>query len=448
MFGNCRKNRINTSPNAKLGFSHDTILFDTLFTTIGSTTRYFRVYNPTNEKLIISSIFLEQGTQSQFRINVDGLSGVNFENIEIPAKDSIFIFVQVTINPTAQNLPLLVEDKIKFLTNGNAQEVLLHAFGQDAYFHLREILSEDTFWLNDKPHLIYGYCALDSGYTLTIPAGTKVHGYNNAVLYIYKSSLNVQGTLGNEVEFRQARTENFLLAPVDSVAGQWRGIYFFAPKNSSLEYAQIRNAVIGIQIDTLSGADSVSLMNVRIHNSVYAGILTQGGNLFAQSSLFGNAGQFSGYFSIGGKVFIDHCTFANYWTGQRNNALFVFKDYYKDVNDVIQFRPFVRAILKNSIVYGRNDNEFILDTLSRTLTGIPPNIFMSHTLFKTEQVLTNSAFYTNCWKNTDPNFQNTGQWNFRPSGAAVAERGTFTFPIPDLEGTPRNLIGNTLGAYQ
>jgi hypothetical protein len=444
----CKKDRVNTSPNAKLDFSQDTLLFDTLFTTIGSTTRYFRVYNPTNEKLILSSISLEQGTQSPYRINVDGLSGVSFNDIEIPAKDSIFIFVQVTINPTAQNSPLLVEDKIKFLTNGNAQEVVLHAFGQDAYFHLREIITEDTYWLNDKPHLIYGYCALDSGYTLTIPAGTKVHGYNNAILYIYKSSLMVQGTVGNEVEFKQARTEDFLLAPVDSVAGQWRGIYFFAPANSIIEYAQIRNAVIGVQVDTLSGTDSVSLLNVRVNNSVYAGILTQGGNIFAQSSLFGNAGQFSAFFSIGGRFFIDHCTFANYWPGQRNNALLVVKDYYEDVNDIIQFRPFVRGLIKNSIVYGPNDNEFILDTLSRTLTGITPNFSFSHTLFKTEYVISNANYYTSCWKNQDPNFQNTGFWNFKVSGAAVAERGTFTSPIPDLEGTPRNTTGNTLGAYQ
>jgi hypothetical protein len=444
---NCRKERINTSPTAKLGFSQDTLLFDTLFTTIGSTTRYFSVYNPTNEKLIISTIYLEQGTQSQYRINVDGLSGVSFSDIEIPAKDSVFIFVQVTINPTAQNTPLLVEDKIKFLTNGNSQEVVLHAFGQDAYFHLREIISEDTYWLNDKPHLIYGYCALDSGYTLTIPAGTKIHGYNNAILYIYKSSLQVQGAVGNEVEFKQARTENFLLAPVDSVAGQWRGIYFYAPKNSVIEYAQIRNAVIGVQIDTLSGLDSVSLVNVRIHNSVYAGVLTQGGNLFAQSSLFGNSGQFSGFFSIGGKLFIDHCTFANYWPGQRNNALFVLKDYYKDINDIIQYRPFVRVVLKNSIVYGRNDNEFILDTLSRTLTGSAPNVLMSHTLFKTEFAITNSSYYSNCWKNSDPNFQNTAFWNFKVSGSAVAERGTFTVPTTDLEGNPRAFSQNTLGAF-
>jgi hypothetical protein len=446
-FTNCRKDKINLNNNFRLGFSSDTVLFDTLFTTMGSTTKYIRVYNSSNQKVVISNIILEQGTQSPYRINVDGQSGVSFEEVEIPANDSIFIFVQVTIDPNGLNTPLLVEDKIKFITNGSTQEVVLHAFGQDAYFHVKEIITTSTTWLNDKPHVIYGYCALDSGLSLTIPAGTKVHSYNSSFLYIYKSSLFVNGTLGNEVEFSQTRNEDFILAPADSVAGQWRGIYFFAPKNSSLNYATIKNAVIGVQIDTLSGQDSVALTNVKIDNSVYAAILTQGGNVFAQSCLFGNAGSYSGFFSIGGKVFVDHCTFGNYWLSQRNSALLVIKDYYEDANENIQYRPFVSNTIKNSIIYGPNENECVLDTLSRTLSGVAPKFFFSHCLFKTENNVANSSFYFSCWKNLDPNFVNTSTWNYRSSGSAVDNKGTTTIPIPDLDGVMRSISGNRLGAY-
>jgi hypothetical protein len=446
-FTNCRKDKINLNSNFRLDFSSDTILFDTLFTTMGSTTKYFRVYNSSNQKIIISNITLGQGTLSPYRINVDGLSGVQFQDIEIPANDSIFIFVQVTIDPNGANTPLLVEDKINFLINGNTQQVVLNAFGQDAYFHVREIISTNTTWLNDKPHVIYGYCALDSGLSLTIPAGTKIHGYNSSVLYIYKSSLHVNGTFGNEVEFLQTRNEDFILAPADSVSGQWRGIYFFAPTNSHINYANIKNSVIGVQIDTLAGQDSVSLTNVRIDNSVYASILTQGGNVFAQSCLFGNAGSYSGFFSIGGKIFIDHCTFGNFWPSQRNSALLVLKDYYEDANENIQYRPFVSNTIKNSIIYGQNDNECVLDTLSRTLSGVAPQFFFSHCLFKTENTITNPSFYQSCWKNLNPNFVNTSTWNFRASGAAVDGKGTSTVPIPDLDGVMRSVTANRLGAY-
>jgi hypothetical protein len=213
---NCRKNKNDFNTTGALNFSSDTILFDTLFTTIGSTTKRFRIYNNSNKKIKIANIQLGQGTQSMFRINVDGMAGVNFNDVEIPANDSLFVFVEVTIDPTNSNIPMIVEDHINFLTNGKEQKVVLNAFGQDAYFHVKEILTTNTTWATDKPHVIYNYVAVDSAVSLTIPGGAKIHSFNNSFLYIYKGSLQVQGTLGNEVTFLQSRTEDFILANADS----------------------------------------------------------------------------------------------------------------------------------------------------------------------------------------------------------------------------------------
>ena len=58
----------------------------------------------------------------------------------------------------------MVEDSIMFLTNGNEQRVLLNAWGQDAYFHVKEIIVVDETWNNDKPHVIYNYCAVGFSY--------------------------------------------------------------------------------------------------------------------------------------------------------------------------------------------------------------------------------------------------------------------------------------------
>ena len=139
LFNQCRKEHLITHNNAKLSFSTDTLLFDTLFTTIGSTTKYFKIYNPNNGKINITSIHLAQGTNSPFRINVNGDAGVLFENTELEENDSLFIFVEVTIDPNNTNNPLIIEDSIIFLTNGNLQKVVLNAWGQDAYFHVNEI---------------------------------------------------------------------------------------------------------------------------------------------------------------------------------------------------------------------------------------------------------------------------------------------------------------------
>ena len=145
---NCRKNNNVFNTTDALSFSTDTVLFDTLFTTIGSTTKRFRIYNNSNQKIKIANIHLGQGTQSMFRINIDGIAGVNFNDVEIPAKDSLFVFVEVTIDPNNSNVPMIVEDQINFLTNGQEQKVVLNAFGQDAYFHVNEIFTTNHLFYN------------------------------------------------------------------------------------------------------------------------------------------------------------------------------------------------------------------------------------------------------------------------------------------------------------
>src|SRR3989304_4986440 len=87
----CKKDAIITDPSAKLEFSTDTVIFDTVFTTIGSTTHFLKVYNRNNKKIIISSIQLAGGNNSRFRMNVDGIPATYVTDIEIPKKDSLYI---------------------------------------------------------------------------------------------------------------------------------------------------------------------------------------------------------------------------------------------------------------------------------------------------------------------------------------------------------------------
>ena len=136
----CRKENFLNDSGVKLQFSKDTVVFDTVFSTIGSTYRRFIVTNSYNQPIVVSQIRLGKGTASAYRMNVDGLSGVIVKDLEIPAKDSIYVFVEVTIDPTNANNPFVVEDKIHFVTNGNSQSVELAAWGQNAYFHYNEDL--------------------------------------------------------------------------------------------------------------------------------------------------------------------------------------------------------------------------------------------------------------------------------------------------------------------
>ena len=446
-FVNCRKQNILTNSAADLDFSTDTILFDTIFTTVGSTTKYFKIYNNNNGIIEISSIELAGGTNSPFRINVNGDAGVSFEDIQLEAGDSLFIFVEVTIDPNNSTNPLIVEDYVLFSTNGNFQKVILNAFGQDAHFHISEILTQDQTWTNDKPHVIYNYCIVDQGLTLTIDEGTSVHGHPNSILYVYKSHLEVNGTLSNPVTFQQDRNEDFLLYNVDSTSGQWRGIWFFEALESNINYAEIKNATIGIQADTLNSGNSINLNSVSIHNCLYANLLTQGANLNAQNSLFGNSSQHSAFISIGGNVNFEQCTFGNYWQGQRNAALMVFKDYYESTS--IQYRPFNSAEFTNCIFYGANTNELFLDTLGRDHPqGSLPIFNFTNCLVKLEDSINNSSFFNGCFNNQDPLFGDPSIWDFTiPSSSFAVDKGAPSLITIDIIGNPR-VNNNDLGCYE
>jgi len=148
----CEDEGYVTSPDAQLKFSTDTITFDTIFTTIGSTTRRFTVQNPYSEPVLISSIRLAGGEMSNFRLNINGVVGDELYDLEVPGHDSIYVFVEVTVDPTGQNMPMVVQDSILFSTNANLQDVKLIAYGQD--FTLIKGQTIDRTWFTIMPSWI------------------------------------------------------------------------------------------------------------------------------------------------------------------------------------------------------------------------------------------------------------------------------------------------------
>ena len=131
----CKKNnQINPDASLKLSFSADTVLFDTVFTSLGSATHQLRIYNTNSDDLKISSIRLLGGEASPYRFNLDGENDIEFYDKVIPAGDSLFSFLRVTINPNDLNTPFVVEDELEFITNGNTQIVKLLAWGQNANY--------------------------------------------------------------------------------------------------------------------------------------------------------------------------------------------------------------------------------------------------------------------------------------------------------------------------
>lgn len=202
-----------------LAFSDDTIFFDTVFSTIGSTTRELRVINISRDRLLIDNIYLAGGTQSPFRINIDGEPVLSKKQVQIFPRDSIIIFVDVIIDPINANHPVFISDSIIFETGGDAQKVFLNAWGQDIILFRDQVIQTST-WSQLKPYLIYGNLLVDTSQTLFIEKGVKVLFHKNSSMTV-AGNIIVSGTYDAPVLFASDRLEK----PYYDVPGQWKGIF-------------------------------------------------------------------------------------------------------------------------------------------------------------------------------------------------------------------------------
>ena len=210
-FSNCKKDAANAN---SLAFSTDTLTFDTVFTTLGSTTQYFKVFNRSKQPITINNIKLQQLQGTQYRMNVDGTPGTNFNNVQIPAKDSIYVFVEVTVNPNSTTTPFVIIDNVNFTIGNTTQTVFLQAFGQNAHFHYgQEILTgKSQTWTNDLPHVIIKKGGLpgvlvDCGATLNIQPGCKVFFQSGSALFVEGTLNAISHDWHDSIIFRGVRLE-------------------------------------------------------------------------------------------------------------------------------------------------------------------------------------------------------------------------------------------------
>ena len=457
----CTKDEtFDNSPSTKLSFSADTLIFDTVFSTIGSITGQLHVYNKSSEKIRISSIKLAGGTGSRYSINVDGLPGNEFNDVEIAAKDSIFIFVRITVNPQETNLPFIVTDSIVFETNGNLQDIDLVAWGQNAHFirwnvdrpnlpKYRLVAGEgvDTTWTNDLPIVVYGYAVVDSTGSLTINAGTKIYFHNASGLWIYKGgSLKVLGNMEEPVYFQGDRLDEYYR----DLPGQWDRIWLNEGSiDNEINYAVIRNGFIGIQAETLQEfmGNQLTISNTIIENMSGAGILTRYYLIAGSNCVIANCGQYALALTLGGSYDFRQTTIANYWDfGYRQTQSVILNNYIKDADGQVFAYP-LSANFANCIIYGNRDEEILFDQ-NETEQFVYK---FDHCLIKTLQDMTDQEKYLNCLKNQDPLFVDYELNNFELDSLSPAKNiGNIeianTVPL-DLKGINRTESPD-LGAYE
>lgn len=420
---NCKKQETSSG---NLEFSSDTILFDTVFTTLGNATRNIRVYNPSKGRLKIDEIELMGGDNSPFSINVDGVSGDYIEDVYVNGEDSLFVFAQVILDVNNQNLPLIVEDSIRFRTNGVDQYVHLAVWGQDAYFHYNEVVS--GVWNNDKPHIIYGtaavgYPGIDSNLSLTVNPGTQIYMYNESSFIVYKSTLNIFGdACNNPVTIQGTRLESFY----DDIPGQYFGLAIIQGVDCSIEGVVMKNSAYGITVDsTNSTGYALELTNSIVQQSEFYNLRAQrSGTMDVNNCIFSNAGLYSVWLGSGRDYRFNNVTVANHWSGNRQTPGVLIQNW-EFVEGFVYVYPLDNAEFWNCSFTGNADTEFLIDTLG----GVPVNYNFNYCLLKNETPYVDG--FNSCQWNIDPNFVDPSTYNFE-----------YNVPSPlQLSGFPS---GNTL----
>ncbi len=482
----CRSDLDFTSQSGGLSFSRDTVYLDTVFSNIGSSTYTLKVYNNSDNNISIPTVQLGRGLDSRYRIMVDGMTGENgriFRNVEMLAKDSMYIFIETTANIADANPDdFLYTDAIQFGSEGNFQNVELVTLIKDAVFLYPQRFDNGTtegipiegsddeiygFFLDaddhdnefhftaTKPYVIYGFAAVPMGRTLSIDPGARVHFHDaSGILVLNGGRIEVNGeastnqeTLENEVIFEGDRLE----PGYDDVTGQWGWIWLSSGSSGSFDYATIKNGTLGLYIQNNSGI--VTIKNTQIYNSSNYGILAQTANLTAEKLVINNAGQVALACTLGGSYRFTQSTFNNNWQNSRQYAVML-NNYFVDQESNQEFNYALQeATFTNCIIYGSNQIELLLDKSANNTFNYAFNKCLIKFNTSNQEVLTSDlySFLTNeqqIKRNEFPDFEDVSRNKLRIGlESAAIGFGQNTSVTHDLLGIPYNSANPDLGAY-
>lgn len=457
----CKKQNWLTT-GGRVVFSVDTLMFDTVFTAQGSSTRSLKIFNPQKEGIHISSIRLEKGNASPFRLNVNGQAGKEADNIDIAGKDSVWVFAAVTIDPTNADNPFVVEDNLLVTLNQQTFSIPVIAFGQNAHYIVDSPLNTQT-WHNDKPYVIIHNALVNAGATLTIDAGTRVYMHQDSRLFV-QGTLQINGQKGDSVIFQGDRLDrDIYVGSYEDVPGEWGGLYFFPEShNNVINYAVLKNggastnffgqqvlgATIQLNKDSLqTGQPVLTITNSIIHHSQGYGIVAFNSSLYAANCLIAACGAENLMFFQGGNYKVYDCTIATYGSD--------FIDHSKNVSmGVLNYYPVsqsqyvgadLTADIRACIIYGSLDDELVVDKKNEFMA----NVQLQNCLIKLSSGLPAFVSGSNNLFNLDPSFVDIGKIDFHlnPNSPAIGKGIAIPGITKDLDGKVRPALPS-IGCYE
>ncbi|MDE7385507.1 MAG: hypothetical protein K2N28_00030 [Muribaculaceae bacterium] len=446
----CIEDGFTNSPSDRPHFSVDTLALGTLFTAEGSPTYEFKVFNPYSKSLNISRIALRDDAESHFRLNVDGVAGREFTDIEVRAKDSIFVFVEVTLPDLDLDHAVDYKRHLDFTTNGVTETVVITATALDAARMKAVTIDTDRTLTAARPYIIYDSLVVAPGATLTLEPGTKLHFHDGAELRVH-GSLHADGSPGDGlIEMTGDRWGNVVgRVDYEIMSGQWEGVMFTpTSRGNRMAYTSVRNTNWGVVVDSVPYDDatpSLSLHNCQLRNSKEYALLSSFSSIRAWGCELADAS--SGVVALqGGHAELVNCTIANYYLFSVLGGP-ALQLYHASPDDAIPGvdLPLLSATVDNCIIYG---NGFDLSHADLNDT----DVYIRRTLLKSEG--TDDDHFIGCIWDKDPLYGTIREdyhfdYRLHPESPAIAAADPALMPATltdDIDGAPRH-PNPTLGAY-
>jgi len=313
------------------------------------------VANRAKKGINISSIRLKN-PDSNFQINVDGVSGKTFHDVEIWREDSIYLFIECYIPETSGNEPYRVEDELEFVTNGVTQTVLLEAYGQNVTRLRAARISSDTRFSPERPYVVFDSLVVDKGSTLTIEPDVKLLFHDGAELIVH-GRIDAGGEPGKLIQMRGDRLDNVLPdVGYDILAGQWKGVRI-TPESfgNRLEFVDMRSTTGGLRVDSCGDTSlKLTLRNSWLHNSQGHALESRYSTIAAYGVCFSEAADAVVSLTGGINRFIQ-CTIANNYlfSAISEPLLCLYHCLPKHAeDDPGNPNPLMEGVFENSIIYG------------------------------------------------------------------------------------------------
>lgn len=425
----CESEYSTPSSLSALEFSTDTLSFDSLFVGDQSENLVLRLYNRSKDNLLIDQILLEGGENAHYSINIDGISSPSLMNVQLAAKDSLYIFVNFFCNHTMLENTMEVTDRVTLRVGSMTKSAILSAHVMNVNVLDNVTISRNTSLTSNIPYRIYGELNIPEGTTLTIAPSAELYMAPKSRIEVY-GNLIAEGTMDEPITIHSDRLSSFY----DDVPSQWDWICINKSAHASLKNVEISNARNAIQVDSTA---SLWLNSCILRDAGTSMLYSNHGDIHVYNSLMYNSGG-ALLEAHGGDVECIHSTLSNHfsWDYRKVSAVRLLPSTDSSYGNLL---------LANSIIEGNQRNELECEAES---------LLVDHCAITTENIksIANDSRFVEVISTGNIKFKDVKKHNYHlteGSDALNKANPSYVNDCPvDLDGNNRNFSTPTIGAYE